>query len=197
MRLILTRHGETEENIKGIMQGHLHGTLSKKGIEQAKKLALRLKDEKIDCIYSSDLGRSFNTTKEIIKFHPNVPVDYVKELRERNLGEFTGMEKSKLGWDKNKSLVFADPKKGETRKQLYDRAEKFLFKVLKKHKNDTVLFVGHNGINKAIILVIRGMDPEEIRSIENFQNTSITILNIDEEKNHKIHIFNCGKHLNK
>ena len=40
MRLILTRHGETEENATGIRQGHLPGKLSEKGIEQAKKLAL-------------------------------------------------------------------------------------------------------------------------------------------------------------
>jgi len=43
MKLILTRHGETIENQKGIMQGHLPGHLSKQGVEQAKKLALRLK----------------------------------------------------------------------------------------------------------------------------------------------------------
>ena len=45
MRLIITRHGETEENIKGIHQGHMPGILSKLGIEQAKKLALRLKND--------------------------------------------------------------------------------------------------------------------------------------------------------
>ncbi len=51
MRLIITRHGETEENIAGIMMGHLQGKLSATGIEQAKKVALRLKDEKIDFIF--------------------------------------------------------------------------------------------------------------------------------------------------
>ena len=47
MKLILTRHGETELNLKGIMQGHLPGKLTKNGINQAEKLALRLKNEKI------------------------------------------------------------------------------------------------------------------------------------------------------
>jgi len=39
MRLILVRHGETEGNVKRLIQGHLHGKLTKKGREQAKKLS--------------------------------------------------------------------------------------------------------------------------------------------------------------
>jgi len=57
MRLILVRHGETEENVAKITQGHMPSKLTKQGIEQAKKLALRLKDEKIDKIFVSDLKR--------------------------------------------------------------------------------------------------------------------------------------------
>ena len=65
MKLIITRHGETEENKAGIIQGHLPGHLSEAGIEQAKKVAFRLKDEKINFIYSSDLDRAADTAKEI------------------------------------------------------------------------------------------------------------------------------------
>lgn len=83
MRLIITRHGETLENMEGIVQGHMHGTLSKKGIEQAEKLAKALKDEQIDYIYSSDLKRASDTAREISKFHKNVPFQLTKDLRER------------------------------------------------------------------------------------------------------------------
>lgn len=47
MKLIMARHGQTEENVKKIFQGHLPGKLTKLGEEQAKKLAERLKDEKL------------------------------------------------------------------------------------------------------------------------------------------------------
>ena len=50
MRLIITRHGETEENKAGIMQGHLPGVLSELGKEQAEKLAERFKNDKIDLV---------------------------------------------------------------------------------------------------------------------------------------------------
>jgi probable phosphoglycerate mutase len=43
MKLILTRHGETEENKAGIIQGQGIGRLSDEGKNQAKKIALRLK----------------------------------------------------------------------------------------------------------------------------------------------------------
>lgn len=191
MRLILTRHGETLENIQGIHQGHLPGKLSKLGIEQAKKVALRLKNEKIDYIYSSDLARAADTTKEILKSHPNVPFKFVKELRERDAGKLQGKKKGELGLDEE-----INPKCGETFEQLFDRAEKFLYSVLHIHMNDTVLFVGHNKINKALICVITNKSHEEICDMENLKNTSICIFDIDENKKHKIHALNCIKHLN-
>ena len=68
MRLLITRHGETIENKAGILQGHTEGTLSGLGIEQAEKLASRLKNEKnsekINSTYSfsgpSPLNRDLN-----------------------------------------------------------------------------------------------------------------------------------------
>jgi len=67
MKLIIVRHGETEENKKGIVMGHLPGKLSQEGINQIKKVALRLKDEKIDFIYSSDLTRASDTGLLILR----------------------------------------------------------------------------------------------------------------------------------
>ena len=196
MRLILTRHGETEENKIGIMQGHLPGKLSAEGIEQAQKLALRLKDEKIDFIYSSDLARASDTAKEIASFHPHAPIKFVEDLRERNLGEYQGKKKSDFGWNiKDSKATYLEPKEGETIEQLYKRAESFLHTIVVQHHKDTILFVGHNGINKALIAVITGKKHTDVKTIENQRNTSVNIFEIDEDKNHTIHAFNCIKHL--
>lgn len=196
MKLIITRHGETIENQKEIIQGHLPGKLSENGIEQSKKLALRLKDEKIDYIYASDLARAKDTVKEIIKFHPKIQINFVKELRERNLGEFEGKTKKELGMTGEMwSLVTVNPKNGESREELFIRAEKFFDEVLKKHPNETILFVCHNGIEKALVCVITGKQGKDIPSIDNFKSTSISIFEIDKEKNYRIHTFNCAKHL--
>jgi len=62
MRLILVRHALTVENeqgiIQGIIQGHLPGMISEQWVRDAEKLALRLKNEKISTIYSSDFARA-------------------------------------------------------------------------------------------------------------------------------------------
>lgn len=195
MKLIITRHGRTTENETGIIQGHLPGHLSETGIEQAKKVALRLKDEKIDFIYSSDLARTADTAKEISRFHPNTPITFVKELREIYLGAWQGKPKREISLTINGTIEENHPEDGETLENLYNRANNFLHKILLKHDNDTVLLAGHDKINKAMIAVITGKTAQEIPSIENQHNTSICILNIDETKNHTIHVFNCVKHL--
>ncbi len=51
----LVRHGETEYNVKGIIQGQSDSPLTRKGIDETKKLAKNLKGIKFDYIFSSDL----------------------------------------------------------------------------------------------------------------------------------------------
>jgi probable phosphoglycerate mutase len=187
MRLILTRHGETEENVKGIRQGHMPGKLTEKGIEQAKKLALRLKDEKIDAIYSSDLARAADTTKEIAEFHPNVKIEFTEKLRERGLGSFTGTKREDT---MDKSL----PSDAESNEAVKKRAKDFIDEIYEKHKDDAVLLMGHGAVNCAIISAITGDSFEEMFN-KKWGNTGVNIFEIHEDRSHKIHCLNCVKHL--
>ena len=102
MKIIIIRHGETEENKKGIVQGQIPGHLSELGKEQAKKVAKRLSKEKINVIYSSDLDRAKNTAQEIAKFHKKTLFELKQELRERNWGNLQGKRKEKgISWRNN------------------------------------------------------------------------------------------------
>jgi broad specificity phosphatase PhoE len=87
--LYLVRHGETSLNRERIFQGHLDPELSPLGWEQAKCLALRLKDEKIEAFYSSDLLRAYQTASAIAAKHRQGVIK-VKELRGIDCGEWTG-----------------------------------------------------------------------------------------------------------
>ena len=66
-KILITRHGQTKENVDGTIQGKEHGNVNEKGFEQIKKLIKKLKDEKIDLIISSDIPRCKITTEEILK----------------------------------------------------------------------------------------------------------------------------------
>ena len=194
MKLIITRHGETEENIQGIIMGHLHGKLTINGIKQAKKVAERLKDESINIIFSSDLARASDTAKEIAKYH-DVPLNFVEDLREKYLGEWQGKKKKDLGFTSNTSLVNTIPKDGETSEELLNRANNFINKIFSEHQDKNVLLAGHNGIIKALITAINKKSPEDIKLIENMENTSITVFETDKYGKLYLKIFNCTKHL--
>ena len=59
----LVRHGETEWNRTGRMQGHINVPLSGVGRRQATLLAAQLGDVRFDAIYSSDLDRAHETAR--------------------------------------------------------------------------------------------------------------------------------------
>lgn len=65
IELILSRHGETEENKLHIMQGQLPGHLSELGKQQAEALAEMLDKEELDVIVCSDLARSYDTAMAV------------------------------------------------------------------------------------------------------------------------------------
>ena len=78
MKIFLVRHGETIENSKGIIQSFFEGKLSPLGEYQSEQLALRLKNEKIDKIFSSDLKRAVDTAKYILKYQKNCNMIFPK-----------------------------------------------------------------------------------------------------------------------
>lgn len=188
MKLLLTRHGETEENIKRILQGHMPGKLTDNGIKQAKKLALRLKDEKIDFIFSSDLDRAVRTTKEIIKKHPKALVYYTSELRERNLGSYQGKHSECVDWENQ-------PHDIETLQQMKDRAKDFLHRVYCNNKNKTILFVTHGEIGRSLISIILDRPADKIFKMDEIKNTAIYIFEINDDLKGNVIIENCTKHL--
>ena len=57
----LVRHGQTEENLQRIFQGHMQGVLTKEGREQAAGLRVQLADLELDAVVSSDLQRVIDT----------------------------------------------------------------------------------------------------------------------------------------
>ena len=85
MLLYLVRHGETEENAEGLLQGKSGGRLNSRGIEQARLTGLELRNKGITAIHSSNLDRALDTALIISDI---IGAALIPEniLRERNLG---------------------------------------------------------------------------------------------------------------
>jgi broad specificity phosphatase PhoE len=89
-RLLLVRHGETDWNADGRLQGQTDRPLSDFGRRQARQLADELADEELEAIYSSDLSRA-RETAEIVGERLGLPVVLDPDLREKDWGTWEGL----------------------------------------------------------------------------------------------------------
>jgi len=152
-RLILTRHGETEWNRAGRIQGYrADSALTATGREQVRALAVRLAREGIDALYSSDAGRT-RETADPIAAATRLPVVYETALRERNYGvfeghSFTGIESAfpeEFEKFRTRDPHYVPPE-GESAAQFRDRVVTALEIVAARTRGRRVAVVTHGGV---------------------------------------------------
>jgi len=162
-RLYLVRHGETIWNREDKMQGIKDSPLTGKGIEHASQLGKKLKTLSggIDKIYSSDLGRAFETAI-LIGSHLSLSVTRDERLRERNMGIFEGCswdyvrehypdEFAKTVSDDNDYRI----PDGDTKAEYIEKVVSFLDFAAKEHDGGRILAVTHRGfINFALRIIL-------------------------------------------
>ncbi len=91
MKILFCRHGETQWNTEGKLQGHLDSGLTVKGEYQARRLGEQLALHQPDLILSSDLGRAMATAK-LANHSLNIPIKSSSLLRERCFGDLQGQD---------------------------------------------------------------------------------------------------------
>jgi len=185
MKLIVVRHGETVENTKHIMMGHMHGTLSGNGREQARAVAQKLRKQRIDAIFSSDLGRARATVRQIARYH-KVPVVYTKALREQNYGIFQGRPLSELieaqeSGAARGGVAFKIPG-GESRLDMMRRVRKFVKGLEVRYEGKTVLVLGHAGTVWSLISIYRHIPLGKAIKKMKPRNTGVLIMSISNGK---------------
>lgn len=162
--LILSRHGETEENKLHIMQGQLPGHLSELGKRQAEALADKLEEETIDVIVCSDLARSYDTAMAVARRKKLIPVA-TPLLREMDWGIYTGKVADEMDFTNL-------PESVESIEALYKRAGDFLQFLQKEFAGKRVLAIGHGGFNRAIIVHLENRTPDQIVKLPIMKNTA-------------------------
>lgn len=165
MKVFLVRHGETTWNAAGKIQGKSNTHLSPLGKKQAKQIALVLKAQKFDAIYSSPLKRALDTAKEIAKHHKELEIIKKKELEEINYGMFEKMTFSfidahhkKLWAERRKHKYYFKPKNGESFAEMdKNRIKPFVQEIKKKHDGETICIVAHSGTNRLVMGSLLGL----------------------------------------
>jgi len=168
MQLILIRHGETLWNKEGRIQGTSDVELSVAGIEQARRLALSLKDSEIGAIHASSLQRAYRTAEIINNFHGR-KIEVHPELMEMDQGDFEGLSFQELMACEKEFIHrwIADPAsvrmpRGESLAELQDRVWPPVEKIIAACEN--ALVVAHNFTIAAILCRIRNISLSEFRS---------------------------------
>jgi 2,3-bisphosphoglycerate-dependent phosphoglycerate mutase len=146
--LLLVRHGETDWNADGRLQGHTDRPLSDHGRRQARKLAEELSGEEIEAVYSSDLARA-RETAEIVGDRLGLPVELDPELREKDWGNWEGL--TAVERDR---VEFA----GESTEAHQQRMLRALERISERHPGDArVLVVTHGGSMRRVQAAAMGL----------------------------------------
>jgi len=170
-RVLLIRHGETEWNREGRMQGHIDIPLSQEGVTQALRLAERFAGEAFDALVSSDLRRAFQTAERIAAGSGR-PVLVDARLRERNLGVLQGLtrEESARAYPEvyrryeQGEAEFALPG-GESQRAFFDRVIGALTEIARDHLGRRIVVVSHGGVLDALYRHASGGGPEGPRLV--------------------------------
>lgn len=167
MKLLLTRHGQTDWNILGKIQGCTDIELNETGIEQAKIAREKLLNYDIDLIISSPLKRA-KKTAEIICEGRNIPLIVSDSLREREFGRAEGKTREEFNfseiWNYKLNIQYDDI---ESVGDLYNRVNGFIDNLKEEYKDKTVLLVTHGGVCVPIRTYFEGI-PEGMEILKGF-----------------------------
>jgi 2,3-bisphosphoglycerate-dependent phosphoglycerate mutase len=145
--LLLVRHGETDWNAAGRLQGHTDRPLSDFGRRQAKQLAEELVNEPLDAIYASDLARA-RETAEIAGERLGLPVVVDPDLREKDWGNWEGL--TSVERDRVEFV-------GESTEAHQERILGALRRIAELHPGGRVLIVTHGGSMRRVQTAAMGM----------------------------------------
>ena len=180
--LILVRHGESEWNRAGRIQGQVNSPLTDLGINQAKAtrdyLSVILLNQQLE-IYTSPLDRALQTAEIIAQGidYPSRKIIIEERLNDFNLGEISGT----FGWDKvaeifpeQAQLRLQDPMRfhpsgGESGAEFEARLRSLLEDLM--DDGTLKLMVSHGIVNKFIRGILKNLSGKEMVELGESQNT--------------------------
>jgi broad specificity phosphatase PhoE len=162
--IYLVRHGRTDWNQKGLIQGHSDIELDPEGKVQALGLAKELKNIKFDKVYSSDLLRA-KQTADIIAFEHKLAVEARNVLRERRFGVFEGkhwtilkkMENEIIHLDQEARFSYKHDPSVESDEEVMARFLTFLREIAITNPGKKILIVTHGGPMRILLSKLKAI----------------------------------------
>ena len=172
IKIYIARHGETIWNVEGRIQGRSDPALSSRGYAQSLALLEQLKGRSISALYTSTLQRSIQTAQPIASYF-GLPIRRQAELNEITFGILEGKllfhfdEELKAEWNRFKDNRFTYRIPGaENYADVSSRVKPFMERLLREHKEQEVLIVGHRVVNRLLIGMLMEYPVEKVLKIE-------------------------------
>lgn len=190
--LYLIRHGVTDWNIQGRLQGHSDIPLNELGVKQAEALARRLKDEAWSAVWSSDLLRARQTAEPLLRY-TGLSLRIDPQLRERNLGPLEGLTLEEVRRRFPGYPASDVPMPGvESRAQLRERAMAAVIRLAESHPGQRLLVVSHGAWINSVLSVVSGGELGSGKT--RLANTSVNVL-VWNGRDWELEVVNDTRHL--
>lgn len=203
-RIFLVRHGATEWNAHGRIQGQSDPSLNEAGERQARRLGLRLASVPFVEARCSDLRRCRETAAGILPGRNDVRLQEMPELREKNFGAWEGLTFREVearypdmyrNWLMAADPSFAPPG-GESDLQLYSRAETVVDRLRESPADNggNFLVVTHGGMLRALIACLLGLPPQKMWNFR-FANAGLSVVGVFDDGAAVVDLLNDTSHL--
>ena len=163
VRILLLRHGQSEWNAVGRWQGWADPPLSPLGRRQSRLAGKDLGG--VDVIVSSDLRRAVETAALLAESLSLVPAPVEPRLRERDVGEWTGLTRQEIEqrWPEELSTM-AQPPGGESAEALQARVLAAATDLARVYPDSSVVAVTHGGAIRSLERLL-GVDPDALPNL--------------------------------
>ncbi len=201
-RWYLVRHGETEWNRTGRMQGHLGVPLNAEGRHQATRLAGRLRNVEFGAVYCSDLPRAAETAR-IIAAGRDLAISDEADLREFSYGEWEGLtlEEVEMRYpgvlaeriEAGGNMGWSAPG-GESAIDALHRVRRFSTRAhASLDVGENILVVAHGGTLRALVVCLLDLADTDFWKFH-VDNTALAIVN-DHDGSRVLASWNDTSHL--
>jgi broad specificity phosphatase PhoE len=201
IRVFLVRHGATVLTAEDRFAGATDVLLSDEGREQARRLGLRLRGEKLAAAYASPMKRTLETARLICEAH-GLTVQPRDGLREISHGHWEGMTRKDVeaqfpaeaaAWDKD-PYTFA-PAEGESGLAVTARALPALLEIVRAQTpGSNVLVVSHKATIRLLLSSLLGFDPRRYRDNLDQSPAALNIVDFRDEVHARLTLFNDTSH---
>ncbi len=180
-RLFLVRHGETDANLKRLLQGTSNGLLNANGMLQVDRLGRHLKNIALDHVFASDLQRAIDTANAIAEAH-GLEVEIDSRLREWSVGDLDGQPAAvylQMIKDTGMPLSHFVPPGGQKLGEVRKLADEVIKKITAEHAGKSVMICSHGDFMRMMVGSLLQIDIDTATAFH-FDNASYSVFELTD-----------------